>query len=155
MIRELIGRFNRSLSERLVANRRKHTATMRVWFEPDVNSQQQRDIAKNMALPGETVDMSRTGIAFVVSSIRVNEKYLVGQDRKLNIEIDLPTGRVEMQVVGKRYEKVGQNSSDEKYLIGANIVRLDADSNPAYDLFLRKGSRRPRGSSSELELGID
>lgn len=108
-----------------------------------------------MAMPGETVDMSRTGIAFVVSSIRVNEKYLVGQDRKLNIEIDLPTGRVEMQVVGKRYEKVGVHLSDEKFLIGANIVRLDSDSNPAYDLFLRKGTQQPRSSSNGLELGID
>ncbi len=155
MIRELINRFNRSLSERLVANRRKFAAPMRVWFEPDVNSPQNREIAKNMAMPGETVDMSRTGIAFVVSSIRVQEKYLVGQDRKLNVEIDLPTGRVEMQVVGKRYEKVGIHLSDEKYLIGANIVKLETDSNPAYDLFLRKGARAQRTASQGLELGID
>lgn len=128
---------------------------MRVWFEPEINTPHNHAIAKNMAMPGETVDMSRTGIAFIVSSIRVNEKYLVGQDRKLNIEIDLPTGRVEMQVVGKRYEKVGANSTDEKYLIGANIVKLETDSNPAYDLFLRKGARAQRTASQGLELGID
>lgn len=155
MIRELINRFNRTLSERLVANRRKYAAPMRVWFEPDINSLHHQQIAKNMAMHGETVDMSRTGIAFVVSSIRVQEKYLVGQDRKLNVEIDLPTGRVEMQVVGKRYEKVGQHLSDEKYLIGANIVRLDTDSNPAYDLFLRKGAGRSQAASTGLELGVD
>ena len=155
MIRELINRFNRSLSERLVANRRKHAAPMRVWFEPEINTPHNQAIAKNMAMPGETVDMSRSGIAFIVSSIRVNEKYLVGQERKLNVEIDLPTGRVEMQVIGKRYEKVGIHWSDEKFLIGANIVRLDADSNPIYDLFLRKGSKQRRTSSRGFELGID
>lgn len=155
MIRELINRFNRSLSERLVANRRKHAAPMRVWFEPEINTPHNQAIAKNMAMPGETVDMSRSGIAFVVSSIRDNEKYLVGQERKLNVEIDLPTGRVEMQVIGKRYEKVGIHLSDEKFLIGANIIRLDADSNPVYDLFLRKGSKQRQNSSRGLELGID
>lgn len=155
MIRELINRFNRTLSERLVANRRKYAAPMRVWFEPDVNSSHNREIARNQALPGETVDLSRTGIAFVVSSIRVQEKYLVGQDRKLNVEIDLPTGRVEMQVVGKRYEKVGVHLSDEKFLIGANIIKLETDSNPVYDLFLRKGTRQQSTSSGGLELGID
>lgn len=155
MIRELINRFNRSLSERLVSARRKQSAPMRVWFEPDINTPHHREIAKNMAMPGETVDLSRTGVAFLVSSIRQNEKYLVGQDRKLNIEIDLPTGRVEMQVIGKRYEKVGIRLSDEKYLIGANIVRLESESNAAYDHFLRKGSRRASRASSGLELGID
>ncbi|MBL8181168.1 MAG: PilZ domain-containing protein [Blastocatellia bacterium] len=155
MIRELINRFNRSLSERLVANRRKHAAPMRVWFEPDINTPHHHQIAKSMAIPGETVDMSRTGIAFVVSSIRVQEKYLVGQDRKLHVEIDLPSGRVEMQVVGKRYEKVGIHLSDEKFLIGANIVKLETDSNPAYDHFLKNGARKPSGTSSGLELGID
>lgn len=155
MIRELINRFNRSLSERLVANRRKHAAPMRVWFEPDIKTPHHQQIAKSMAIPGETVDMSRTGIAFVVSSIRVQEKYLVGQDRKLHVEIDLPTGRVEMQVVGKRYEKIGVHLSDEKFLIGANIVKLETDSNPAYDHFLKNGARKPRGASSGLGLGID
>lgn len=128
---------------------------MRVWFDPDINTPNNREIARNMALPGETVDLSRTGIAFLVNSIRVQEKYLVGQDRKLNVEIDLPSGKVEMQVVGKRYEKVGTGSNAEKFLIGATIVKLESDSNAVYDHFLRKGSRPRGGSAGSLELGVD
>ena len=155
MIRKFITRFTRTLSERLVSSRKNYSAPMRVWFEPDINSPQKREIARNNAIPGETVDLSRTGIAFVVTSIRVQEKYLVGQDRKLNIEIDLPQGKCEMQVVGKRYEKVGIHLSVEKFLIGATIVRLESDSNAVYDHFLRKGSRSSRSSASSLELGVD
>jgi len=127
---------------------------MRVWFEPDIDTPHHREVARNSFIPGETVDLSRTGIAFLTSSIRLDEKYLVGQDRKLNIEIDLPSGKVTMQVIGRRYEKVGVHLSMEKFLVGAHIIRLESESNAAYDHFLRKGPRRRKAAGS-LELGID
>lgn len=154
MIRKLISRLNRSVSERLVSSRRKYAAPLRVWFEPEISSPHHQEIAKNTAMHGETVDLSRTGIAFLVSSIRINEKYLVGQDRKLNIEIDLPSGKVNMQLVGRRYEKVGVHLSMEKYLVGAHIVRIDSESNAVYDHFLRNGTRGLKPSVG-LELGLD
>ena len=155
MIRNWISKFNRSLSERLVSSRRRHTAPIRVWIEPDINTPHHREIAKNLAIPGETVDLSRTGVAFLVSSIRVNERYLVGQDRKLNIEIDLPSGKVAMQVVGRRYEKVGMHSSHEKFLIGSHIIRIESESNAVFDHFLRHGAGRRKKPVGGLELGID
>ena len=155
MLRRLISTFNRSITERLVSSRRTHTASLRVWFEPETNSPHQREVARNMAISGETVDLSRTGIAFLTSSIRINEKYLVGQDRKLNIEIDLPSGQVVMQVVGRRYEKVGANASTEKFLVGVHIVRIESESNAVYDHFLRHGPGRRKKAAVGLELGLD
>ncbi len=155
MIRKLISKFNKTLSERLVSSRRKFGAPMKVWFEPEINTPHHREVARNLSIPGETVDLSRTGIAFLVSSIRLDEKYLVGQDRKLNIEIDLPSGKVTMQVIGRRYEKVGVHLSVEKFLVGAHIIRLESESNAAYDYFLRVGARRAKRASGSLELGID
>ena len=69
MIRELITRFNRSLSERMVSSRRHHKAPIKVWFEPDVNSGRLRDDAVPACILGETADISRTGIGFIVPSI--------------------------------------------------------------------------------------
>jgi len=155
MIRRLISKFNRSLTERLVSSRRQHTAPVRVWFEPDINTLQNRELAKNMAVPGETVDLSRTGVAFLISAIRINEKYFVGQDRKLNIEIDLPSGKVEMQVIGRRYEKVGIHLSTEKFLIGSHIVRIESESNATFDHFLRHGPEKNKVGRVGLKLGID
>src|SRR5687768_16690672 len=107
MIRELIAKFNRSLSERMVAARRPHRAPIKVWFDPELNTDRSRAAARSACILGETVDISRTGIGFIVPSIRVKEKYLVGHERNLHVEVDLPTGKVYLLMVGRRYEKVG------------------------------------------------
>src|SRR5215217_1593378 len=137
MIRNLINRFNISLSERMVAPRRRHIAPIKVWFEPDISSERGRELARSVFLSGETVDISRTGISFLAPSIRMKEKYLVGQDRTINVEMDLPTGRVKMQVVGRRYEKVGVHLSMERFLVGAQITGLKGEDKENYEMFLK------------------
>lgn len=155
MIRELISKFNRSLSERMVSSRRRHTAPMRVWFDPDANTERSRELARSACILGETVDISRTGIGFLVPSIRVKEKYLVGHERNLNVEIDLPTGKISMRVIGRRYKKVGIHISTEKFLVGAHILSLTGADKENYETFLRNGNRRLKGTAGSLELGID
>ena len=155
MIRELITRFNRSLSERMVSARRRHTAPIKIWFDADVNSERARELARSTCILGETVDISRTGLGFLVPSIRVKEKYLVGQERNLNIEIDLPTGKVHMRAIGRRYKKVGIHISTERFLVGAHILSLTGDDRENYEKFLRNGNRRLKGTAGSLELGID
>jgi hypothetical protein len=103
---------------------------------------------------GETKDLSRTGVAFLMSSIRLKEKYLVGQDRILNAELDLPSGKVRMQLLGKRYERVGKHISIEKFLIGAQIVKMTTDNREAYEQFLKYAGRRKKGAGN-LGLEID
>lgn len=154
MIRELITKFNRSLSERMVSSRRRHTAPMKVWFDSDTNTERSRDAARAACILGETVDISRTGIGFLVPSIRVKEKYLVGHERSLNVEIDLPTGKVYMRVMGRRYEKVGVHISTERFLVGAHILSLSGADKENYETFLRNGNRGAKRAGS-LELGID
>ena len=155
MIRELITRFNRSLSERMVSARRRHTAPMKVWFDADVNTERGREVAQAACIFGETVDISRSGIAFLVPSIRVKEKYLVGHERNLNVEIDLPTGKVQLTAIGRRYEKVGVHISTEWFLVGAQIVSLTGTDKENYETFLRNGNRRGKNTAASLELEID
>ena len=154
MIRELIAKFNRSLSERMVSSRRHHKAPIKIWFDPDMNTESAREAARLACILGETVDISRTGIAFLVPSIRVKEKYLVGHEKKLNVEIDLPTGKVFMRVMGRRYEKVGVHISTERFLVGAHILELSGANKEMYETFLRYGNRGIKGATS-LELGIE
>ena len=155
MIRELITRFNRSLSERMVSARRRHTAPIKVWFDADVNSERAQELARTACILGETVDISRSGVGFLVPSIRLKEKYLVGQDRNLNIEIDLPTGKVHMKAIGRRYEKVGIHISTERFLVGAEIMSIDDVDKENYETFLKNGNRRLKTAPRKLELGID
>lgn len=156
MIRELIAKINRSLSDRMIAPRRKHTAPVKVWFDPDTNTERARDLARAACILGETVDISRTGIGFLVPSIRLKEKYLVGQQRNLNIEIDLPTGKVFIRAIGCRYEKVGLHISTERFLVGAHILSLSGADKENYETFLKNGNRGLKRTAGALEpLGID
>jgi hypothetical protein len=155
MIRELISKFNRSLSERMVSARRKHTAPIKVWFDPELNTERSLEQARAACILGETIDISRTGIGFLVPSIRVKEKYLVGHERPLNVEIDLPTGRVYMRVIGVRYEKVGVHISTERFLVGAHILSLTGADKENYETFVRNGMRgaaKTTAASLEAQL---
>jgi len=139
----------------MVPSRRRHTAPVKIWFEPDINSERAREAERSACLLGETFDISRTGIAFVVSSIRVKEKYLVGHERTLNVEMDLPSGKIHMKVIGRRYEKVGQHISTERFLVGAHILEIDGSDRENYETFLRRGIRGTKQAAGTLELGID
>jgi hypothetical protein len=155
MIRELISKLNRSFSEKLVAPRRAFAAPMKVWFDPDVKSDRALEAARSACILGETVDMSRSGIAFLVPFIRIKEKYLVNQDRVLNVEIDLPGGKVSMRVVGKRYEKVGMHTSVERFYVGAEITEITDADMTAYEYFLKHGARRPMTTAERVGIVID
>ena len=102
---------------------------------------------------GETTDMSHSGIAFVVSSIRIKENYLVGEGRVLNAELDLPNGKVSMKIVGQRYEPVGEHISTARYLVGASISEITDENREAYDDFLRLGGSK--GNTGSLKFGVD
>jgi hypothetical protein len=155
MLRELISKFNKSIAKSVVSFRKAHNAPIKVWFEPDRATGRLETSAESISATGETIDLSKTGVAFLVNSIRIKEKYLVGQDRLLNAEIDLPSGKVRMQMLGKRYERVGQHISVEKFLVGAQITRMTADNREAYDQFLRYAGRRKKGAEGNLGLEVD
>jgi hypothetical protein len=152
MIRKLISRFNKSITERVVSPRKKYEVPIKIWFEPEKNTAILKMPGENLVILGETKDMSRSGIGFIVSAIRIRENYLVGQERILNAEMDLPGGKVQMQIVGTRYEQVGQHISTARYLVGARITQMTKEDREAYEYFLRHGDKRKKGS---LALGID
>jgi hypothetical protein len=153
MIRNLVAKFSATISEKMVPPRRKHVSPVKVWFEPDIDSERNRELAKSACVLGETIDISRNGISFIIPVIRIQEKYFVGQERRLNVEIDLPTGKVALQAIGRRYEKVGIHLSTERFLIGARIVSMDGPDEEAYLHFLKNGRLVTKQTS--LELGID
>ena len=90
--------------------------------DPRVSSNGSRRLPK---LEGHTLDVSTTGLALIVPAIRIAEHYLAGDDRKLHIKLELPTGPIEMKVASVRYESL---EDDSGYLIGARILEMsDAD----------------------------
>ena len=85
------------------------------------------------SLDGYTLDVSSTGLALVVSAIRIGEHYLAGDDRKLHIKLELPAGSVEMRVRTVRYESLEDGSG---YLIGARILEMSASDRASFDKYV-------------------
>lgn len=155
MIRKLIGNFRKSISERAAPRRHNYQLPLSVSFDPNKNLKNKNASVTNLSLRGETKDLSRTGIAFIVPTIRVREYYLVGENRPLDIELSLPHGKLKMQIIGQRYEQINdEHSSATSYLIGASIVQMDEDAREIYEEFLRLGMNT-KMNTGKLQLGID
>jgi hypothetical protein len=153
MIRKLVSKFSKTINERVVSPRKKYEVPIKIWFEPDrATGKLKLPVENVVTITGETKDLSRSGIGFIMSAIRIQENYLVGGGRTLNAELDLPNGKVQMKIVGTRYEEVGQHISTARFLIGAKITEMSEENREAYEYFLRHGDKLKKGS---FALGID
>ncbi len=157
MIRELVSRFSTTLTARRASARKNYHVPVRVCFAPEKNTANlRRTSCDDLFLSGETTDLSETGIGFLVSTIRIKEKYLVGQQRMLDVELDLSGVKVRMQVRGVRYERIGVHLSTEKYLVGAEIVDIDPEDKASYESFLSNGGQiRKSAAAIYVEVGVE
>lgn len=155
MIRELVTKLSGLMERNSHSIRKKCDAPIRVSFEPVYTTGNLHTTMEGLSISGEAADVSKTGIAFIVASIRLKEFYLVGQDRKLNLELDLPEGKVRMKVIGRRYIKIGQHLTDERFFVGAEIVEMTAENRQIYDEYLRFALKRGKSTAPSLEMGID
>lgn len=150
MIRELVSRFNRSVTKQIVATRREFNIPIKISITPDTNTGKLKMPVAEYSIRGETKDLSKSGIGFIVPAIRIKEYYLVGENRPLNVEIDLPNGKVRMQMIGMRYEQIGIHNSVSEFLIGAKIIKIDATDREVYEEFLQRGKLIKKGGVLQL-----
>lgn len=151
MIRKLFARFNSSLSERIVPHRFPFAVPVKLSFDSENVTGRLRLPTTNLFIAGETKDLSQNGIAVIVSSIRLKENYLVGEDRVLNAELDLPNGKIQMKIVGQRYEQIGEQLPASKYLIGAKITHISEEDKEVYEHFLKNGKKMMQSKVLRLE----
>lgn len=155
MLRKLIARFNKSITRRVHSARYACEVPVSISFEPNHQTGKLRLPLENVSLKGVSRDLSESGIGFVVPSIRWKENYLVGENRPLNAELDLPNGKVRMIIVGRRYEQIiDQNSSSVKYLIGAEIQQMNDNDREIYQYFLHHNESFKKNSKA-FNFGVD
>lgn len=155
MIRDIISRFARTVTERRASPRKKFELPIRIWFDPDTSIHRSAAADVDLAMCGKTVDISETGVGFLVPSIRIRESYLVAEERILNAEINLRGRKVRMRVIGRRYEKVGIHVSTESYIVGAEIVEMAEDDRRTYEYFIKNGHKLKGIVEPGLELGLE
>ena len=83
-------------------------------------------------MDGHTHDLSSNGLALVVPRITLGEHHLVGENRGLNLKLQLPGGPVEMQATPVRYERLEEDQNETGYLIALKIVRMPEDDRTKY-----------------------
>jgi hypothetical protein len=98
--------------------------------DPRVNTNGRRRLP---SLDGYTHDVSTSGLALIVPAIRIGEHYLAGNERKLYIKLELPTGPVEMKVASVRYEGL---EDDSGYLIGARILEMSDPDRVSFEKYV-------------------
>lgn len=147
MIRKLVSRLNKSVTKQIVAQRKEINLPIKISIMPDRATGRLNGAPRDpFTIRGETKDLSKTGIAFVVSAIRIKEYYLVGENRTLMAELDLPDGtKVKMNVIGRRYEQINIHDSVSEYMIGAKITQMNETEREVYEDFLKTGAKSKAG----------
>ena len=134
---ELPRRIVSSLRRFIGNRRRSRRVRARLTFtlslsDPRVNTNGARRLP---SLAGHTVDVSTSGLALIVPAIRIGEHYLAGNERKLFLKLELPTGPVEMKVASVRYEGL---EDDSGYLIGARILEMSDPDRVSFEKYVTK-----------------
>lgn len=79
-------------------------------------------------LVGHTKDISEIGLALVVPIAEIDERYLAGENTKMQIELYLPKGAIKITARPVHYKSLDENSGEnvfsEGYLIGAEITKV-------------------------------
>jgi c-di-GMP-binding flagellar brake protein YcgR len=126
LARSLVSQLRRFVGDRRQSKRQR----ARLAFSLSLASQavSVNGSKRTSSLKGHTLDVSATGLALIVPTILLGEHHLIGENRRLKIELELPQGSVTMQVVPLRYESLEDHKTETGYLIGAKIVDMsDAD----------------------------
>jgi c-di-GMP-binding flagellar brake protein YcgR len=126
--RRIVSQLRRFLGNRRRA--RRASAKLSFTLGLDSTRMSSNGSRKLPSLKGHTLDISKTGMALVVPAIRIAEHYLTGEDRRLRVKLELPSGPIEMLMVPVRYESLEEDQTESGYVIGARITEM-SDTNRA------------------------
>ena len=101
-----------------------------------------------------TQRIGKDKLSFLVPQIRFNDANLAGEGRILNIEIELPNGKVKLEAIGEHYERIGKRTSLAEYLIEAKIVYINPLEEETYKNYLRYGEKITETKGKNLVFGI-
>ena len=124
--RTILARLRKYVGDRRHSTRRR----VRLDFSLSLASATQglNGTRRVSSLNGHTLDLSENGLSLIVPQITLAEHHLVGENRSLNVKLQLPSGPVEVVASPVRYERLEEDEIETGYLIGVKIVSMpDAD----------------------------
>jgi hypothetical protein len=134
LARSIVSRFRQLVGDRRRSKRQK----VRLVFSISTASP-----AKNLngarrirTMEGHTLDVSASGLALVVPTITLGEHHLIGENRTLNLKLQLPVGPIEIQVKPVRYESLEDHETESGYLIGVQIVGISDEDRAKFTQYM-------------------
>ena len=164
VFRSLVGRFNESVRGYLKPSRKPSCLPVQVSIRPNIHTtslltnrlaETYAPKRKDLSIPGETQDISEKGLSFIVSSIRLGEHYLVSDGTVLDLEIDLPEGKLHVKAVGCRYEQIDPDCSVGRFLVGARFVEVSAKDRVLLTEYLEAEKRFRKNKVKNVQWGLD
>jgi c-di-GMP-binding flagellar brake protein YcgR len=135
LFRSIVGRLREFARDRRWAPRRRAKLPFSVTLH-DVR-RKPNGSRPVPALKGHTEDISTSGLALIVPAIRIGERYLSGEDRTLQIVLELPSGPVQILATPARYERLDEKRNEDGYLIGVRITQMSDEHRKQYLSFLK------------------
>jgi hypothetical protein len=91
------------------------------------------DVMYSVKLIGSTLNVSETGLAIVLKTLRIASRLITDEDCMLRIVLDIyPKGLVEMEAVAVRSEQLNEKDLDAGYLIGVCITNISDNDRTRY-----------------------
>ena len=142
LLRSLITRLRGAMGDRRRA--RRYHVRLRVSVSLlDVKLAAESAIPRRLPqVEGYTRDLSETGLALVVPTIRAGEHYLTGEGRRLLVTLEHPAGPLPLQVIPVRYEKLDEEKSETGYLIGVRITEVSEADRARFNAYLEEQDER-------------
>jgi hypothetical protein len=136
-LRSRFTRLREIVADRRNSPRRRAQRQARLLFNVSVISGDSGESrTQTIPLIGFTRDISETGLALVVPSLRVGDRYLVDEGCTLRVVLlDLPTGEVEIFCTPRRYQELEGNETG--HLIGVEITEMNESDRSRLLLFLK------------------
>jgi len=134
LARSLVSQLRRFLGDRRHGKRQR--AQLAFTLSLASPSNKVNGARKSAVLKGHTLDVSINGVALIVPSILLGEHHLIGENRKLNVKLELAQEMVEMEVVPIRYESLEEHETETGYLIGALIVEMSKTDRERFTQYL-------------------
>lgn len=122
LARSVVSRLRQFVGDRRRAKRQKARISFTIFLPNTPKGS--NGLRSARTLPGHTLDLSETGLALIVPTIRLGEHHLVGENREFNVKLELPDGPVEMRVAPVRYETLDEHQGETGFLIGVTIVEM-------------------------------
>lgn len=128
--RTIVSRLRQYLGDRRRSNRRRVRLKLSLSLASATKSL--NGTRRINSMEGHTLDLSANGLALIVSQITLGEHHLVGENRSLDLKLQLPSGPVEMQAAPVRYERLEEHDDETGYVIAVKIVRMADDDRARY-----------------------